>query len=70
MFESWSQLKVFPMWYSAPSITMICLVNEAKQLPKIELVAFGLPLPAPLPIHLHRLLPWADTAVSNHMTIV
>ena len=51
-------------------ITVMCLVDEAQQLPKIELVACGLLLPAPLSIHLHRLLPSADTTICKHMAIL
>ena len=62
--------KVSSTWYSTHSIPVICLVDEAKQLPKVKLVTFGLLLPAPLPIHLHRLLPSADTEISSHKAIV
>ena len=49
---------------------VMCLVDEAQQLPKIELVACGLLLPAPLSIHLHRLLPSNDATICNQMTIL
>ena len=60
------------MRHSAHTSTVIWLVDEAKQLPKNGkgLVAFGLLLPAPLPVHLHRLLPSDDTAVLYYMVIV